>query len=301
MVLIKNYIESFSYEEKLSRDEKIKRGRTHFFDFDYPFYDESKREEFEVRLIKHFYMRESVETIGLTKFRLEDYLVLNMPYWNKMFESELLDFPVFEDFDYTVSETENNTKDSKTDTDVVKNKNKKTETDITKNETSNEEQTVGEQTNSEKTTSDTTNEDNFHRNVFDDTPQNDLQISTNGNGTGVINRATTLEEDKNINNMTATGSEKNDVDKTQNVNKDTTGNETRNIDGTVIEDETQGLNTDVLETKTKSNDKTFKGKKGVTDYADLMRKYRATFIRIEKMIFNEINKEGIFLLVYGGR
>lgn len=277
MVLIKNYIESFSYDENLPRDERIKRGRPRFFDFDYPFYDESKREEFEIRLIKHFYMRESVETIGLTKWRLEDYLNLNMPYWNKMFESELKDFPVFEDFEMTIKQTEKGNKNSQTDTDSVR------------DETRTQDKTVDETENKAKEVDTTVDENNFHRNTFLDTPESDLQIASNGDGTGVINRATTLEEDKNVNKSVG-------KDKQKDVNS-----KNQKTDNAFVENETKGINTDKKEQQDKDKDIVQRGKKGVTDYADLLKKYRSTFMRIEKMIFSEINKEGIFLLVYGGR
>lgn len=277
MVMIKNYIESFSYEENIPRNEKIEKGRTKFFDFDYPFFDETKRKDFETRLIKHFYMRESVETIGLTKFRLEDYLNLNMPYWNKIFESELMSFPVFEDFDYNISENEVVNKDTITDSDIVR------------NETNNREDEINEKTDNLRTTSDNTNEDNFQRSIFSDTPQSDLKIAANGNGTGVVNKATNIEENKNLNNMVANGSQTDDNTRSQNANRIGTENETRNID------------TNVAQNEDRTNEKVFKGKKGSTDYADLMLKYRSTLLRIEKRIFDEINKEGIFLLIYGGR
>lgn len=325
-MLLMRYIESFSYGEQISRQAKIEIGRKELFDFDYPFYDETKRQEFETHFIKHFYLRElGASTQSLFKFRLEDYLNLNMPYWNHMFQSELLNFPVFEDFDYTISEDEKRSKASQTDTDVIRNKNTATETDATKNKisavdtdttkdtTNNQTQTLDESINNQSDTTGTSNEDNFHRNIFTDTPAKDLQITANDDGTGIITTASTLEEDKDTKKSDSVGSQT-DVNKkdqqidttitekeTKAVNTDKTENETRNIDTGVVEDETQGVNTDLTEQQEKENDKVFKGKKGNTDYADLLQKYRSTFMRIERDIFEEINKEGLFLLVYGGR
>ena len=72
-VLLKRYIESFTYyQPELSRKERIEVGRKQLFDFDYPFYDETKRAEFETKFINHFYLREiGSETMGSFKFNLD--------------------------------------------------------------------------------------------------------------------------------------------------------------------------------------------------------------------------------------
>lgn len=278
MVMLKNYIESFTYFDDLPRNERIEVGRKELFDFDYPFYDETKRTEFETRFIKHFYMREvGSEVIGLFKFRLEDYLNLNMPYWNKMFETEELNFPVFEDFDYTVTGNESKDVNSQTGTDSIREGTSKRGQNITDNE------------NKKSDTSANTNENNFHRNLYTDTPQSDLKIAANGNGTGVISHASSIEEDNNLNKSDTTGTQ--------------TEVNTRNqkSDSDLTENEKQGMNTDKKQQEKANQERAYKGKKGNTDYADLLKKYRSTMVRIERMIFDEINKEGLFLLVYGGR
>lgn len=277
-MLLRRYIESFSYGKDISRQEKIEIGRKQLFDFDYPFFDETKRKEFETKFIIHFYMREiGAETVGLFKLRLEDYLLLNMPYWNKMFESELKDFPIFEDMDYTVTEDE-----KKTD-------NTQTTRDVTADETRTQTKVVDGTEDRNRNTTDNTNENNFQRDIYTDTPSSDLQITANGNGTGIVNHASSIEEIKNVNASDSTGTQI-DKNSSQQVTDDSIKNK-----------ETIGTVGDKKQQATKDNDKHYKGKKGGTDYADLMVKYRATFLRIEKTIFSEINKEGLFLLVYGGR
>lgn len=261
-MLLRRYIESFSYGQDISRHEKIEIGRKQLFDFDYPFFDETKRKEFETKLIIHFYTREiGAETVGLFKLRLEDYLLLNMPYWNKMFESELKDFPIFEDMDYTVTEDEDRTNNVQSTTDM--------NSDSTRTQTK-----VVDAT-------DNTKENNFSRNIYSDTPQKDLNITSGNDGTGLINYASSIEENKALNNSDTT---------TQQVTDDSVTNK-----------ETSGRVGDRKQQMNKDNDKHYKGKKGGTDYADLMVKYRNTILRIEKNIFSEMNKEGLFLLVYGGR
>lgn len=52
----------------------------------------------EPKILKHFYTREiGVETVGLFKMRLNNKMNEIMPYYNKLYESELLEFDPFED------------------------------------------------------------------------------------------------------------------------------------------------------------------------------------------------------------
>lgn len=69
------------------------------FDFDFPIFDESYRSVLERKILKHFYTREICEeTVGLWKLRLNTRLNEIMPYYNKLYKSELLDFnPLYTD------------------------------------------------------------------------------------------------------------------------------------------------------------------------------------------------------------
>lgn len=69
------------------------------FDFDFPIFDESYRSVLERKILKHFYTREICEeTVGLWKLRLDTRLNEIMPYYNKLYNSELLDFnPLYSD------------------------------------------------------------------------------------------------------------------------------------------------------------------------------------------------------------
>lgn len=85
-----------------SLDEIINAGRTHIFTFDYPFYDGTKKAAFERLIIRHFFMREiGFETFGLWKLMLQDWLLREMPYYNKLYLALLTDFNLLHDVDYT--------------------------------------------------------------------------------------------------------------------------------------------------------------------------------------------------------
>lgn len=66
------------------------------FDFDFPIFDETYRRVLERKILKHYYTREiATETVGLWKHFLDTRLNEIMPYYNKLYESELLDFNPF--------------------------------------------------------------------------------------------------------------------------------------------------------------------------------------------------------------
>lgn len=72
------------------------------FDFDFPIFDEQYRLPLEIKILRHYYTREiSEETYGLWKLKLEDRMNVIMPYYNKLYESELLKFDPFRDVDLT--------------------------------------------------------------------------------------------------------------------------------------------------------------------------------------------------------
>ena len=68
----------------------------------FPIYDEAYRLPLEKKILRHYYTREiSEETVGLWKLRLMDKMCLIMPFYNKLYESELLKFNPFYDVDLT--------------------------------------------------------------------------------------------------------------------------------------------------------------------------------------------------------
>lgn len=87
-----DYFSQYDYPQK-SIKEKIEIGTPHLFDFDYPFFDESKRKDFERKWVRRFYMTDiGFETIELFKFHLENWMNEKMPYYNQRFKSELIEF-----------------------------------------------------------------------------------------------------------------------------------------------------------------------------------------------------------------
>lgn len=71
----------------------ISNARPKIFSFTYPIFDEAYKPTLETKILKHFYTREiGLETYGLWKLKLDTRLNEIMPYYNKLYESELLEF-----------------------------------------------------------------------------------------------------------------------------------------------------------------------------------------------------------------
>lgn len=74
-------------------NEVIALALPKLFNFNFPIFDENYRSTLETKIVRHFYTREiGYETVGRWKMALETKLNEIMPYYNKMYNSELLEF-----------------------------------------------------------------------------------------------------------------------------------------------------------------------------------------------------------------
>lgn len=100
------YVESQDYDRI---DDVISKALNKVFDFDFPIFDENYRSVLETKIIKHYYTREiGAETVARWKLFLNDRMNMIMPYYNKLYESELLTFNPLNDIDLTTDHTNNN-------------------------------------------------------------------------------------------------------------------------------------------------------------------------------------------------
>ena len=130
--------------------EIIEKARTNIFSFDFPIFDEAYRSVLETKILKHYYTREiGFETVGLWKLKLDTKMNEIMPYYNKLYSSELLEFNPFYDVDYYTKRDDSYKYD---------------------------------ETSSATGTSNNTRTDNLtHRNMYSDTPQGALTGVENEN------------------------------------------------------------------------------------------------------------------------
>lgn len=81
-------------------DKIIEDSIDSIFSFDFPIFDESYRNVLCTKILRHYYTREiGFETVGLWKLKLQTKLTEIMPYYNKLYESELLRFNPLYDVD----------------------------------------------------------------------------------------------------------------------------------------------------------------------------------------------------------
>lgn len=87
----------------------IENSREKIFDFDYPIFDELYRPVLECKILRRYYTREiCAETVGRWKLFLSQKMNEIMPYYNKLYLSELLEFNPFYDVNLTIDHrTEN--------------------------------------------------------------------------------------------------------------------------------------------------------------------------------------------------
>lgn len=259
----------------------IEKGRKKLFDFLYPI-DENYKKEFETKFIRHFYFKEiGFETEGLFKFALEEWLNLNMPYWNKILESTHLEYDPLQNVDYkkdsdlerNLDQVDNRVVDSR----IENNGKASSESDAT---TSEKGKVTGDQTNDR-------NIETKKKRMFEDTPDGRLDIVNDGN---IIQYATDLTQEDNKENI-------GDKVKTQtDSTNDSTGHTTSKGETNNI---TEGNNVDDFKSekdeKQKLKDHVY-GKQGNVSYPQLIKEHREAILNVEKMIFDEMKI--LFMLVY---
>ena len=109
--------------------EIIEGARSKIFDFNYPIFDSNYKPTLETKILMHYYTREiSEETYGLWKLRLRTRLNEIMPYYNKLYESELIEFNPLWDTDLSTERDITNENEHQDET-VQDNVNKKTGND----------------------------------------------------------------------------------------------------------------------------------------------------------------------------
>lgn len=109
------FIESQDY----SKIEQVIAGSLNeVFDFNFPIFDESYRSVLETKILRHYYTREiGLETVALWKHFLCMRLNEIMPYYNKLYESELLEFNPLYNVKYDTSH-QGSASGTNTDTDT---------------------------------------------------------------------------------------------------------------------------------------------------------------------------------------
>lgn len=236
-------------------DDVIRDSRTKVFDFDYPIFDTAYRPVLETKILTHYYTREICEeTVGLWKLRLKAKMNEIMPYYNKLYESELIEFNPLYDADYhkegeRSGEQDNTTTNNLNKTNTHSGTDSQAETIATSGrdiQTSELENGGSDTRHSEtekggRDTSSTTSRDKYSEwNLYSDTPQGGIE--------GILGAENepSLEDDGYLTNATHI---LHDGD-------GTTGSSTTNYGGTTETDETNTYGKTTDETRETTYGKT---------------------------------------------
>lgn len=178
-------------------DYIISQAITRIFDFNFPIFDENYRNPLEIKILKHFYTREICEeTVGLWKLRLATKLNEIMPYYNQLYESQLIEFDLFKTVNGTGTTRNTKYDSSTTGSERVKNTNNITED-------SNSESNI-KGTTSAKSVGESTNNSTVI-DLYSDTPQGALtgvtkeKYLTNARKTNTDSTATSNTTDNTTN------------------------------------------------------------------------------------------------------
>lgn len=305
----------------------IEKSAPKIFDFDFPIFDEKYRLPLEIKILRHFYTREICEeTVGLWKLRLQDRMNVIMPYYNKLYESELIKFNPLYDVD--VLRDHNIQSNGKTNSENVKNTKQITDGTnaqtgkVTKNETLdkkiNETSTVnGTNKIDESVTATgnntTTDKGNVSKSgtawtLYSDTPQGGV-VGINRATDDIANNAYLTNATKNTSSENTTSSanstnentatQTTDGTNTENTTTATIGNNSDTTKGTIDTTDNLKIDTTVTgnENSTEQNTITntedylehVRGKQGSMTYSQMLTEFRATFLNIDKQILEELS------------
>lgn len=264
-------------------EQVIKNCLPKVFDFNFPIFDESYRSVLETKILRHYYTREiGLETAGLWKLKLNTKLNEIMPYYNKLYKSELIKFNPLYDVDLT-RERKIEGKGTK-DTENSENRSGNNNTETTQNNDSTVKNTGSDNGTTTGTANSTQNQNTNGNgtNMYSDTPQGaitDLQAgryltnATIDSATNTFTGAssdTTTQTTENTNNST--------VDSSGSVDSTTESDFNSKIDG--FSNTTLSNTEDYLERVIGSN--------GGESFSKRLNDYRSTFINIDMMVINEL-------------
>lgn len=278
------YSESQDYK---NLNTVIENSRNSVFDFDFPIFDETYRSVLETKILKHYYTREiGFETVGLWKHFLDMRLNEIMPYYNKLYSSELMEFNPFYDVDITTQGSNSGSGQSansatSTRTDNLANSSTRTD-DFSNSSTRTDNLAHGETANNTHADNDTSSQTSYD--LFSDTPQGQLD--------GVENEKylTTARKVTNAGTSANTGNYQNTINATDTGTQkiDGTNKGTQKINGS----NTGTVKNDGSDSGTYSNTGEYlehvTGKRGGVSYSKLLQEYRETFMNIDMMIIEEL-------------
>lgn len=247
-------------------DSIISTAIPSIFTSGWPIYDESRREELETKILKHYYFQEiGFETVALWKFYLNTTLAEIMPYYNQLYSTVGLVENPLDTIAYTEQKTgSENTTEAETTTGSV-----------SANESGTAERTENRNGTSETSVDSTESRDNTEK--YSDTPQGGLTgIANNTYLTDVTMQDGTTTTDSSTNTTsedTITRSDSDSRDRSETTSNVSNRNEDKDSNFTT----------------------TWTGRNGQS-VGKLLEEYRAQILNIDMQIINDL--QNLFMQVW---
>lgn len=292
-------------------DEVITAALPHIFDFDFPIFDENYRVPLETKIIRHYYTREiGLETYGLWKLKLQTKLNEIMPYYNKLYESELYTYNPLYDVDMTTTHVgrrtgENTNVDSRlserSNSGTSKNVGDETTADTNRATTSGERsvENTGSETNTGRSKNSATR-DYQRDDAYSDTPQGTLNNVRNLNY--LTNARNIVDTEMTNENGETTGASATENKQSETNQQTVTGDNTsatkrvlERTDNFTESNKNEGTNT---ETSKSTEDYVLHvmGKSAGVNYARMIKDFRDNLLNIDMDVIRELND--LFMLVW---
>ena len=248
--------------------EMMNNGLTqNIFPTTYDFYldDAQARKAFEDKFIKHYYYREiGFESPFMFIQKLESHLLLNMPYWKQLYETELearninflLNKDLLETVTHTVTESGTNTQTG-----------------------TNEQTGTSEQSGENKSTA--TNE----------TTSTESGVTSGKESTLADGVAQASLADDYLTGVNAI-----DTDNESTSNSSQSSSDTQTISQSQSITHSQNINGSNTKTVSETNELVSKGNIGITSSAQLLKEWRDVLINMDKIIIESCND--LFMKIY---
>ncbi len=233
-------------------EQVIKKCLPKVFDFQFPIFDESYRSIIETKILRHYYTREiGLETVGLWKLKLNTKLNEIMPYYNKLYKSELIEFNPLYDVELT--------------------RERKVEGSGTKNTKNSENRDGNNRTENTQNNNANVRENGGDRHTATNMADGTQNQNTSGNGTNMYSDTpqgaiTDLQAGKYLTNATIDSASTNENEYSS------------SLDGT----------SDTILSNTEDYLEKVIGSNGGESFSRRLTEYRSTFINIDMMIVNEL-------------
>lgn len=256
-------------------DTVIQKAIPKIFSFDFPIFDKDYRNVLCTKILMHYYTREiGEETYGLWKLRLQTKLNEIMPYYNQMYESQLLKFNPLYDIDTTTEHTGSGTGNE--DETIAINR------DGTSNKNNSETTTDVANTTSVVSDTATSGSNDSELDLYSDTPQGGIENVENAD------YLSNIRKKSGTNSASSSSNGNTEVDYTDNLKKDGSLSEAYTNEESHTKENTQ-RSTEEYITKVA-------GKSGGVSYSKMLQDFRKTFLNIDMEIIE--NLANIFMNVW---